>query len=245
MKKYLLVLLFLCIAVTVYGAWPSDSARTKNWGSETLTDADLEGQFDVIHTYINDMMDASTGHKHDATTDEGPKIAVLADTVTTTPLNFSGQVTAAGLTSSGTLDVTGAVDLDSTVNVDGNTTLAGTTVMTGHLTASGGLSVSGVTKIFSPSSEKDAATVYQAATDGFVTAVGTTTNSSNSATITLVVEAGDATPDITRGYMRLLATGDSGTRGVSCSAPVRKGEYWSVTFSELTEYEIRWHPLGT
>lgn len=57
-------------------AWPSLAARTKNWGTETLTDADLEGQFDLVITYINDMMDSTNGHKHDATTAEGPKILV-------------------------------------------------------------------------------------------------------------------------------------------------------------------------
>lgn len=55
-------------------AWPSSLARTKNWGTEVLTDSDLEGQFDLIINYINDMMNATTGHKHDATTSEGPKI---------------------------------------------------------------------------------------------------------------------------------------------------------------------------
>jgi len=55
-------------------AWPSLHARTKDWGTETLTDADLEGQLDLLSTYINAMMDSATGHKHDGTTAEGPKI---------------------------------------------------------------------------------------------------------------------------------------------------------------------------
>lgn len=57
-------------------AWPSSLARTKNWSTEILTDSDLEGQFDLIINYINDMMSSTTGHKHDATTAEGPKILV-------------------------------------------------------------------------------------------------------------------------------------------------------------------------
>lgn len=56
--------------------WPSSLARTKNWGTEILTDTDLEGQFDLIINYINDMMSSTTGHKHDATASEGPKILV-------------------------------------------------------------------------------------------------------------------------------------------------------------------------
>ncbi len=55
-------------------AWPSSSARTKNWGTEILTDTDLESELDLLHSYINDMMNSSTGHKHDGTTAEGPKI---------------------------------------------------------------------------------------------------------------------------------------------------------------------------
>ena len=55
-------------------AYPSLLARTKDWGTEILTDADLEGQFDLIIDWINDAMSSSTGHKHDATGSEGPKI---------------------------------------------------------------------------------------------------------------------------------------------------------------------------
>lgn len=55
-------------------AWPANSARTKNWGTEILTDTDLESEFDLLHGYINDMMNSSSGHKHDGTTAEGPKI---------------------------------------------------------------------------------------------------------------------------------------------------------------------------
>lgn len=54
--------------------WPTDSVRTKNWGTEILTDADLEAQLDLLHTWINDAFDESTGHKHDGTTNEGPLI---------------------------------------------------------------------------------------------------------------------------------------------------------------------------
>lgn len=63
-------------------AWPSLLTRTKDWGTEILTDSDLEGQYDVIINYVNDMLDASTGHKHDATTAEGPKILVSNLTLT-------------------------------------------------------------------------------------------------------------------------------------------------------------------
>lgn len=57
-------------------AWPSTGARTKNWGNEVLTDSDLEGQFDLIWTYINALLDSSTGHDHDGTTGNSQKIPI-------------------------------------------------------------------------------------------------------------------------------------------------------------------------
>ena len=56
-------------------AYPNDLARTKNWGNEVLMDADIEGQLDLIITWLMAFADATTGHKHDATANEGPKIA--------------------------------------------------------------------------------------------------------------------------------------------------------------------------
>jgi hypothetical protein len=61
--------------------FPSDSIRTKNWGTEILTDSDLEGQFDVIHNYIQAALNSSTGHDHDGTSNQGPKIGITNMTV--------------------------------------------------------------------------------------------------------------------------------------------------------------------
>lgn len=62
--------------------FPADSIRTKNWGTEILTDADLEGQLDLLHEYIKAALNSSTGHTHDGTSNQGPKIAYggVADT---------------------------------------------------------------------------------------------------------------------------------------------------------------------
>lgn len=54
--------------------FPSDSVRTKNWGTEILTDADLEGQLDLIHDYIKAALNSSTGHTHDGTSNQSPKL---------------------------------------------------------------------------------------------------------------------------------------------------------------------------
>lgn len=76
-------------------AWPSSSARTKNWGTEILTDADLEAQLDILHSYFNDSLNASTGHAHTGTTADGPKITLTTGVQGTLPAANGGT----GLTS--------------------------------------------------------------------------------------------------------------------------------------------------
>lgn len=55
--------------------FPTDSVRTKNWGTEVLTDSDLEGQFDLLHTYIQALLNATTGHAHTGAANQGPKLS--------------------------------------------------------------------------------------------------------------------------------------------------------------------------
>jgi hypothetical protein len=62
-------------------AFPSDLTRTKNWGNEVLTDADLEGQFDLIVNWVMAALNSSTGHSHDGTSNQGPKISASALTI--------------------------------------------------------------------------------------------------------------------------------------------------------------------
>ena len=57
-------------------AYPSDLVRTKDWGNEILTDADLEGQLDLIINWVMAALNATTGHKHDGTQNEGPQILI-------------------------------------------------------------------------------------------------------------------------------------------------------------------------
>lgn len=54
--------------------FPSDSVRTKNWITEILTDADLEGQLDLLHEYLKAALNSSTGHVHDGTSNQAPKL---------------------------------------------------------------------------------------------------------------------------------------------------------------------------
>lgn len=55
--------------------FPSDSIRTKNWGDETLTDSDLETQFDLLHSYFQACLNATSGHAHTGASNQGPKIS--------------------------------------------------------------------------------------------------------------------------------------------------------------------------
>jgi hypothetical protein len=56
-------------------AFPSDLVRTKNWGTETLTDSDLEGQFDLIINWVMAALNATTGHAHTGAANNGPTIS--------------------------------------------------------------------------------------------------------------------------------------------------------------------------
>lgn len=71
-------------------AWPSASARTKNWGTEILTDADQETQLDILHSYFNDSLNASTGHGHTGSTSDGPKINLTTGVQNVLPLANGG-----------------------------------------------------------------------------------------------------------------------------------------------------------
>lgn len=55
-------------------AWPSSSARTKTWISEVLTSADQQGQLDILHNYLNDSLNGTTGHGHTGGTSDGPQL---------------------------------------------------------------------------------------------------------------------------------------------------------------------------
>ncbi len=83
MKRRKLKIVALTLAVSllslfavskIFAAFPSDLVRTKNWGNEVLTDSDLEGQLDLIINWVMAAINSSTGHAHDGTSNQGPKI---------------------------------------------------------------------------------------------------------------------------------------------------------------------------
>lgn len=57
-------------------AFPSDLVRTKDWGTEILYDTDLEGQLDLIINWVMAAMNATSGHTHAGTSNEGPKLSL-------------------------------------------------------------------------------------------------------------------------------------------------------------------------
>lgn len=67
-------------------AYPNDLVRTKDWGTEILTDSDLEGQLDLIINWIMAAMDFTTGHDH-STANKGKPVltAGIADDAVTFP----------------------------------------------------------------------------------------------------------------------------------------------------------------
>lgn len=78
-------------------AWPSDLTRTKNWGTEILTDSDLEGQFDLIINYIDAMMDGTSGHAHTGSANDGKLITLTTGVTGVLPLANGGTANS-GLT---------------------------------------------------------------------------------------------------------------------------------------------------
>ena len=71
-------------------AYPSDLVRTKTWGTETLVNTDLHGQFDLIISWVDALADETSGHKHDGTSNEGPKIDLTTSVTGALPVANGG-----------------------------------------------------------------------------------------------------------------------------------------------------------
>lgn len=93
--------------------WPTASARTKDWGSEILTDADLEGQFDILHTYLNDMLNGTTGHGHSGGDGDGAKIDLTIGVTDVLPEANGGTGLSSGFLNGGPI---GAIIIWPTVS---------------------------------------------------------------------------------------------------------------------------------
>lgn len=108
--------------------FPSDSIRTKNWGTEILTDSDLEAQLDLLHSYFQAALNSTTGHSHDGTSNQGPKLTTLGTLAATLALNFakgadtaSATTTDLGAISGNYCDVTGTTTITGLGTVQAGT----------------------------------------------------------------------------------------------------------------------------
>ena len=64
--------------------FPVDSVRTKTWTREVLASADLHTQLDLLHFYFQACLNASTGHTHSGSANQGPKLSDSSlNTITT------------------------------------------------------------------------------------------------------------------------------------------------------------------
>lgn len=75
-------------------AWSSASSRTKTWGTEILTSTDLHTQFDLLHAYLNDSLNGSSGHGHTGGTSDGKPIVLTTAVTGTLPATNGGTGTA-------------------------------------------------------------------------------------------------------------------------------------------------------
>lgn len=71
-------------------SWPSNSTRTKLWGTEILTASDLDGQYDLLHQYFIDALNGSTGHKHTGGANDGQQIVLTTGITGTLPIANGG-----------------------------------------------------------------------------------------------------------------------------------------------------------
>ncbi len=193
-------------------AWSSNSARSKNWGTEILTDADLESQLDLLHSWNNDSMNGTTGHGHTGGTNDGKPIVLTTAVTGILPVANGG---------------TGSATL-STVNLTGDQTVAGVKTfssaivsnLTGNVT--GNLTGSAIAQMGAWAS-RSINTEYQESTDGFVVFSGDVDNGDNFQILT-----DSSTPPTT---MRQRISTGSGTTAFygSMFCPVKKSDYWKLS----------------
>jgi hypothetical protein len=75
-------------------AYPTDSARTKTWGTEVLTAADQHAQLDLLHAWVNAAMNGTSGHGHTGGTNDGKQIVLTTAVTGTLPATNGGTGTA-------------------------------------------------------------------------------------------------------------------------------------------------------
>ena len=252
-------------------AFPSDLARTKNGGTELMHDKDLEGQFDLIIDWIMAALNAATGHKHDGTANEGPKVLINNLNIASAAqgdIIFRGAAAFArlGFGTSGLPLVTkgtGANPLWEALAAVGlaadcveTAKIKNLNVTTGKL-AAGAVTAAKASSLFGTWATQQDDTlgggvadyihdlVYLAATDGFVV-VGGSRNTGVSWSMWILTD-GNNPPTTVRHFMFSTINDGSAHHGMMC--PVKKGDYWKLTGTGLhaaggANGAIFWLPMG-
>jgi hypothetical protein len=251
-------------------AWPSTSARTKTWGTEILTASDLDGQFDLLHTYNNDQLNGTTGHGHTGGTNDGPKLSLTASMSGILPVANGGTsfatytigdilyASASGvlsklspstagqaITSAGA----GVAPTYSGMTTQGDTEYHNGTTRTrlapgnaGDIHTSGGAAAnpSWAAPIGAPISAT-AGTAYLAATAGILCADAQAT-----ATGGMQIDILSDTSNPPTTVVRSTRDGNaSGTNYICVMEPIRRGYYYKVVFTNVSALNTcRFYPLG-
>ncbi len=237
-------------------AWPTASSRTKNWGTEILTDADLEAQLDLLHTYFNDSLSGTTGHGHTGGTNDGPKLNI--PTALTISSQAQGDIIYAssssvwarlGAGTAGQALTTGGAGANPAwagLTTQGDIEYHNGTTRTrlGPGTAGQVLQTQGAganPQWAFPSGQlgawasKSSGTIYQAATDGFVVAGNTSGGSTN------ILLTDSSNPPTT-----VRSEGFGGASGLApVFSPVRKNDYYEVTTSGGGGFYMYFIPMGS
>lgn len=199
-------------------AWPSAGVRTKNWGTEILTDGDLEGQLDLLWGYLNDSLNATTGHGHTGGTSDGPKITLTTGVQGTLPATNGGT----GVSSAAQGDILYASAANTWSNL-----VAGTS---GYFLKTQGSSANPIWATLtlpfgSVTTGLSQNSVYQASTDGFIYILYQW--SGGTQTATLYIDASN--PPTTVRWYAINDTEGNNPRAIFL--PIKANQYYKLTGS--------------
>ncbi len=196
-------------------SWPSNSARTKDWNTEVLTDTDLEMQFDILHQYFVDSLNGSTGHIHSGGTNDAPPINLTVSVTGTLPVANGGTGVATLASLLGLIYPVGSI-YSNAINATNPATLLGF----GTWTAIGGFlaGLDGSTEFLTAGQTGGAKTVNSAHTHPITISA---TNGSGVGTL----EEGAGTPNRTEPS----ATDSGGSSALAILPPYTVCYFWKRT----------------
>lgn len=247
--------------------WPTASGRTKDWGTEILTDAELEGQFDLLHAYINAFLNGTNGHDHSGADGYGKKIVLTTSVQGVLPIANGGTGLSAytigdipyasaadtigllGYATKGQALITNGVGLPPSYAGmttggdieyhDGTTRNRLAKPSAGKILQHDGTIPTWVSVIGDPVTKSED-TVYQADTDGFV--CGYVSLEQNDQ---FVIYTDSSNPPTTV-VMQMSTNANIGSLRIPFCLPVKRGNYWkfSVAAGSTTPSVLQFIPIG-